>query len=50
VFVLHVMLPPLVLAIARKPWTFFTFNPWLKRLPEYLVSAAPLGVSRKALY
>ena len=42
VFVLHVMLPPLVLAVARKPWTFFTFNPWLKRLPEYLVSAAPL--------
>ena len=43
VLVLHVMLPPIVLAIARKPWTFFTFNPWLKRLPEYLVSAAPLG-------
>jgi hypothetical protein len=42
VFVLHVMLPPLVLAVARKPWTFFTFNPWLTRLPEYLVSAAPL--------
>ena len=43
VLVLHVMLPPLVLAVARKPWTFFMFNPWLKRLPEYLVSAAPLG-------
>ena len=42
VFVLHVMLPPLVLAVTRKPWTFFTFNPWLTRLPEYLVSAAPL--------
>ena len=55
VFVLHVMLPPLVLAIARKPWTFFTFNPWLKRLPEYLVSAAPLEqkldfLSRVALF
>ena len=55
VFVLHVMLPPLVLAVARKPWTFFTFNPWLKRLPEYLVSAAPLEqkldfLSRVALF
>ena len=54
-FGLHVMLPPLVLAIARKPWTFFTFNPWLKRLPEYLVSAAPLEqkldfLSRVALF
>jgi len=43
VFVLHVMLPPLVLPVARKPWTFFTFNPWLKRLPEYLTSSAPLS-------
>jgi len=41
VLVLHVMLPPLVLAVARKPWTFFTFNPWLKRLPEYLASSKP---------
>jgi hypothetical protein len=30
-----------VLAVARKPWTYFTFNPWLKRLPDYLASAAP---------
>ena len=55
VMALHVMLPPLVLAIARKRWTFFTFNPWLKRLPEYLVSAAPLEqkldfLSRVALF
>lgn len=43
VFGLNVLLPPLVLSLARKPWDFFTFNPWLKKLPEYLVSgAAPL--------
>jgi hypothetical protein len=41
VFALDVMLPPLVLSLVRKPWTFFTFNPWLKSLPEYLASAAP---------
>src|ERR1700675_4423119 len=41
VFALDVMLPPLVLSLVRTPWTFFTFNPWLKRLPEYLASAAP---------
>ena len=43
VFALHVLLPPLLLAVTRKPWTYFAFNPWLKRLPEYLTSAAPLG-------
>jgi hypothetical protein len=42
VFALDVMLPPLVLSLVRKPWTFFTVNPWLKRLPDYLVSSAPL--------
>lgn len=43
VFALDVFVPPLVLSLARKPWTFFTFNPWLRRLPEYLASEAPLG-------
>ena len=42
VFVLDVMLAPVVLSLTRTPWTFFTFNPWLKRLPDYLVSPAPL--------
>jgi hypothetical protein len=42
VFALDVMLPPLVLSLVRAPWTFFTFNPWLKKLPEYLASATPL--------
>lgn len=41
VFALNVALPPLVLAVVRTPWTYFTFNPWLKRLPEYLASDAP---------
>lgn len=35
---LSVFLPPLVLSLARKPVDYFTFNPWLVRLPEYLVS------------
>ena len=38
VCLLDVLLPPLVLSLARKPWDFFTFNPWLSRLPEYLAS------------
>jgi hypothetical protein len=41
VLALDIMLPPLVLSVARTPWTYFTFNPWLKRLPEYLASPAP---------
>ena len=39
VFALHVLLPPLLLAVTRKPWTYFAFNPWLKRLPGYLTSS-----------
>jgi len=40
---LHVFLPPLLLAVTRKPWTYFAFNPWLKKLPDYLVSPVPLA-------
>ncbi|HBH02911.1 MAG TPA: hypothetical protein DDZ42_13480 [Candidatus Rokubacteria bacterium] len=44
VLALSVLLPPLVLSLARKPVDYFTFNPWLKRLPEYLASGGhPLG-------
>ena len=44
VFVLSLFLPVLVLSLARKPVDYFTFNPWLKRLPEYLASSGvPLG-------
>jgi hypothetical protein len=41
VLALDVLLPPLLLSITRKPWTYFTFNPWIKRLPEYLASPKP---------
>src|SRR5262245_41185400 len=41
VVLLDVLLPPLILSIVRAPWTFFTFNPWLKSLPAYLVSSKP---------
>jgi len=42
VLALHVFLPLLLLAATRKPWTYFTFNPWLRQLPAYLGSNAPL--------
>lgn len=38
VFLLNLVLPVLVLSLARKPVDLFTFNPWLSRLPEYLAS------------
>lgn len=38
VIALNVLLPPLVLSVVRKPWDYFTFNPWLASLPGYLVS------------
>jgi hypothetical protein len=37
--VLNVLLPPLVLSLAREPLDYATFNPWLRRLPEYLASS-----------
>ena len=37
--VLSVLLPPVLLSLVRKPVDFFTFNPWLRRLPEYLGSS-----------
>jgi len=55
VLALDFTLPALVLAVARKPWTYFTFNPWLKKLPEYVISDEPLEkkldfLSRVALF
>jgi hypothetical protein len=41
VLTLDILLPPLVLSVVRTPWTYFTFNPWLKRAPEYLASDRP---------
>lgn len=44
VAVLNVLAPVAILSAARKPVDFYTINPWLKRLPEYLGSDdAPLG-------
>lgn len=34
--------PVAILSIARRPPDFFTFNPWLARLPEYLGTDEPL--------
>jgi hypothetical protein len=36
VFVLDIAVPPLLLSLTRKPVDYFTFNPWLVKLPEYL--------------
>jgi len=38
VFALDILVPPLVLSLARKPVTAFTLNPWLPALPDYLAS------------
>jgi hypothetical protein len=38
VFALDIVVPPLVLTVARKPVTAFTINPWLPALPDYLAS------------
>ncbi|MFL5313137.1 MAG: hypothetical protein ACJ79H_22110 [Myxococcales bacterium] len=39
----NLIAPVAVLSLARKPVDFFTFNPWLRRLPDFLLSAEPLG-------
>ena len=40
---LNVVAPVALLSAVRKPFDFYTFNPWLKRLPEYFASDnAPL--------
>src|SRR5262245_21350310 len=38
VFALDILVPPLVLSLARKPVSAFSFNPWLPSLPGYLAS------------
>jgi hypothetical protein len=38
VLVLDILVPVVVLSIARVPVDFFTFNPWLGSLPGYLAS------------
>lgn len=39
VVAMSILGPVLVLSVARKPVDYFTFNPWLKRLPAYVVSS-----------
>jgi hypothetical protein len=36
VFVMQIVVPPVVLSLARKPVDYFTFNPWLVKAPDYL--------------
>jgi hypothetical protein len=38
VLVLDILVPVVVLSLARKPVDYFTFNPWLPNLPGYLAS------------
>ena len=38
VFALDILIPPLVLSVARARVDYFTFNPWLPSLPGYLRS------------
>jgi hypothetical protein len=50
VLLLSVFLPPLVLSLARRPVDYFTVNPWLRRLPAYVVSAeVPLATKLEKL-
>lgn len=35
---LNLILPPLVLSVVRKPYDYFTVNPWLHNLPSWLRS------------
>jgi len=43
VSVLNLAAPVIILSIARRRVDFFTFNPWLRRLPEFLGSQEPLA-------
>ncbi len=41
---LNLILPPLILSVARKPYDHFSFNPWLHNVPSWLRSGeATLG-------
>jgi hypothetical protein len=43
VVIFDLFAPVIVLSLVRKPVDFFTFNPWLPRLPGYLLSSESLG-------
>jgi hypothetical protein len=38
VCVFNLVAPVVILSIARRPPDFFTFNPWLSRVPDYVAS------------
>jgi hypothetical protein len=41
---LSILGPPALLSVARRPVDYFAFNPWLKRIPAYVLSPTiPLG-------
>jgi hypothetical protein len=42
VSVFNLIAPVVILSLARRPVDYFSFNPWLSQLPEYLVSGDPL--------
>jgi hypothetical protein len=43
VAVFNLAAPVVILSLIRRPMDFFTFNPWLSRLPEYLASDEALS-------
>ncbi len=47
VFLLDLFLPPVVLSLVRTPVSYFTFNPWLKKLPGFVVSS-DVSLEKKA--
>jgi len=49
IFALNIFLPPIVLSLVRKPWDYFTFNPWLAKVPEYLTST-DVSMTRKLAF
>jgi len=46
VVTLSILGPPAVLSLARKPVDYFTFNPWIRHLPGYVVSPT-IPISQK---
>lgn len=49
VFVLTLLLPVVVLSLARGPFTYVTLNPWFSRLPEWLASS-DVSLTRKLAF
>jgi hypothetical protein len=43
VAIFNLAAPVVILSVARRPMDFFTFNPWLSRLPDYLASEVALS-------